>query len=321
MLKLLQTLQAGKGQNADGLSAACGVSRRTLYRDLETLRDAGVPLQYDKVDKRYCIPGAFFLPPTNFTAAEALSIIALASQVGASNRLPFYEPARSAALKLESSLPPALRDELRAIIRSIQIQFNQVDPLEGKETVYQQLVDAIALRHVVKIEYESLSEWETIKTKLRPYKLLFNRHSWYAIGRSTLHAEVRTFNLSRIVHIEPTQEKYVVQRGFSLKRYLGNAWNLIPSPGRNHQIVVRFQPLVARNVSEVVWHKTQRLEHREDGCLDFHVRVSGLNEIAWWILGYGDQAEVLKPSKLRKLIANRVGNMQAIYQGTRGSRQ
>ena len=53
---------------------------------------------------------------------------------------------------------------------------------------------------------------------------------------------------------------------------------------------MHFEKLVAKNVAEVTWHKTQRLVWLDDGRLDFHVTVSGINEISWWILGYGDQA-------------------------------
>jgi len=314
-LKLLQTLQAGNGQNADALADACEVSRRTIFRDLETLREAGVPLKFDREADRYSIASSFFLPPTNFTAEEALSIIALAGEMGSSNGLPFYEPARRAALKLESSLPGSLREELQTLTRAIHININPTNPLEGKEEVYQQLVDSIASRHVVRINYESLTEWETITTKLRPYHLLFSQRSWYVIGRSSLHAEVRIFNLSRISSLKTLKEKYAVVRGFNLNRYLGNAWNIINEPGRDHNVIVRFQPMVARNVSEVVWHKTQKLDFQEDGCLDFYVKVSGLSEIAWWILGYGDQAEVVRPAKLRKIIAYRVARMHATYHG------
>ena len=88
LLDLLQTLQSGNGQNADGLANACGVSRRTVFRDLETLRLAGVPLEFDGNSQRYFIPNSFFLPPTNFTAAEVLSIIALATQMGGPDSLP-----------------------------------------------------------------------------------------------------------------------------------------------------------------------------------------------------------------------------------------
>jgi proteasome accessory factor B len=315
LLELLQTLQSGKGQNADGLAKACGVSRRTVFRDLETLRTAGVPLEFDGQTQRYFIPSSFFLPPTNFTASEALSIIALASQMGGRDRLPFYEPARQAALKLESSLPSPLREELGAVTRSIQIRLDPVNPLSGKEQFYRQLVDAIAHSRAVDITYESLTEWETITTRLRPYHLLFSRRSWYVIGRSSLHRETRTFNLSRITALKTTRQKYKIPRSFNLSTYLRNAWHLIPEPGRDHQVEVRFQPLVARNVAEVVWHKTQRTELLDDGRLLFQARVSGLSEIAWWILGYGDQAEVLKPAKLRRMVAHRAANMHATYNG------
>ena len=88
---------------------------------------------------------------------------------------------------------------------------------------------------------------------------------------------------------------------------------MIPQPGPDARVSVRFSPLVAQNVSEVTWHKTQRVKFREDGSLEYSVQVSGLNEIAWWILGYGDQAEVLQPAKLRRLVAQRARNMCAMY--------
>jgi len=88
---------------------------------------------------------------------------------------------------------------------------------------------------------------------------------------------------------------------------------MIPEKGRDRQVVVRFSKLVAQNVAEVHWHKTQRVALRDDGSADFHVTVSGLNEISWWILGYGDQAEVIEPPELRQLIAERAKRMAEKY--------
>jgi proteasome accessory factor B len=65
-----------------------------------------------------------------------------------------------------------------------------------------------------------------------------------------------------------------------------------------------------------MWHKTQELHWQPDGTLEFHAQVSGLQEIGWWILGYGDQAEVLRPAKLRKLVAQRAANMHKLYADT-----
>ena len=66
-------------------------------------------------------------------------------------------------------------------------------------------------------------------------------------------------------------------------------------------------------MAEVRWHKTQQVTWNDDKTMDFSVTVDGLNEISWWILGYGDQAEVLRPRKLRKLIAERLRGMTETY--------
>ncbi|MEX0936437.1 MAG: WYL domain-containing protein [Pirellulales bacterium] len=316
LLQLLRLLQAGRGHNATSLAQACGVSRRTIFRDLDTLRSAGVPLEFDEQLQRYHIPGTYFLPPTNFTAEEALALIAMAHEIGERGNLPFYEPARTAALKLEGSLPPQLRGVLKSMTRAIRIKLPPVNPLDGQRPIYEQLVDAIARQKAVRIRYQSLTEWSEITSKLRPYQLLFSRHSWYVIGRSSIHRETRTFHVGRIRQLEPLDESFRVPRGFSVERYLRNAWQLIPEPGPDQEVRIRFQPLVAQNVAEVNWHKTQRIEFNVDGTLDFYATVSGLREISWWILGYGDQAEVLQPKGLRELVAQRVRKLMQRYDGS-----
>lgn len=241
-------------------------------------------------------------------------MIALAGELGDNARLPFYGPARQAALKLESSLPGPLREELRTMTRAIEIHTGQINTLSGVDQFYQQLVDAIAKRTVVRMQYGSLTEWETINTKLRPYQLLFIKRSWYVIGRSSIHREVRTFNVGRIDNLKVLREKYTIPKNFSLEKHFGNAWVMIPSDGPDQEVLIKFASAVAKNVAEVVWHKTQETQLLEDGTLEFRATVSGLDEIAWWVLGYGDLAEVIKPLKLRKLIARRVKSMQKIYE-------
>jgi proteasome accessory factor B len=202
---------------------------------------------------------------------------------------------------------------VQSLAGCIKLRLNPLDRLEGSHEVYSQLVASLVARQVARIRYRSLTEWDEIETKLRPYQLLFSRHAWYVIGRSSLHGGVRTFNLGRIEHVDLLAAKYARPRGFSLARYLGNAWNIMPGPGPDDQVVLKFSAMVARNVAEVAWHRTQRLEWLDDGSLRFHVRVSGLNEIVWWILGYGDQVEVLRPAKLRKIVAQRVRRLSELY--------
>lgn len=279
------------------------------------MRESGLPVLYDEVEQHYRLPGTQFLPPFNFTADEALSLIVLCHEMGGRTQMPFLAAAQSASLKLESALPLRLREEVHATVDSIQIKMPPTNPLLGQEPVYEHLVEAVRRRRCVRIRYVAPTAEGEFCTRLSPYRLLFSRRSWYAIGRSSLHRGVRTFNLGRIRDLEPLDESFIVPRGFSVDRYLRNAWHLIPEPGPDQDVVVRFSKLVAENVAEVTWHKSQRLEFNADGTLDFHVTVSGVKEISWWVLGYGDQAEVIRPPELRRIVAGHARRMAQLYHG------
>ena len=272
-----------------------------------------MPLSYDETRQHHRILGNCFLPPTNFTPEEALALIVLSADLGGGSQLPFFQPARSAAIKIENSLPERLRDQLRLSAGSIRIQMEPNNPLVGQEPIYEQLLTAQSECRAVRIRYFSPAEDEVISTRLHPYHLLFSRRSWYVIGRASLYRETRTFNIGRIQDLQVLDDRYRVPRGFSVGRYLRNAWHLIPERGRDSEVLIRFSKLVSHNVAEVQWHKTQRTEFNPDGTLDFHVTVSGLHEISWWILGYGDQAEVIRPDELREIIANRAAATAARY--------
>lgn len=314
LLELIGLLQSGRPANAAALAGSLGVTERTVFRDLDALREAGVPLVFDEAEGRYRIPGNYYLPPTNFTPHEALALLVLCYELGAQRGLPFQSSARQAALKLESNLPARLRSFVAEVSNAVRISLPPAADVQGHEGVYRQLIDAVAAHRSVRIRYHSLTEWDEISTKLQPYQLLFSRRSWYVVGRSSLHREVRTFSLLRIRALEPLEETFRPPARFSMDRYLRNAWHLIPEPGPDRRVVVRFEKMVAQNVAEVLWHKTQQLEWLSDGRLDFKVTVSGIHEIGWWVLGYGDQAEVLEPAELRDLLRDRARKMLARYE-------
>ena len=238
LVQLISLLQAGKGQNADELSAQCGVSRRTMFRDLDLLRQAGVPVLFD--DDEGCVPHsstAYFLPPTTFTAEEALAMLLVCYELGADGRCPFTARRGRRRSSSKPCLPASLREQVRSVTAAVQIHLTPTNPLAGAEPVYRQLLHCASHRQAVRIRYNSFADDAEIVTKLSPYRLLFSRHSWYAIGRSSLHREVRTFNVGRIARAgRLLPEQFEVPRHFSIDRYLGNAWHLIPEPGPDVEV-------------------------------------------------------------------------------------
>ena len=86
---------------------------------------------------------------------------------------------------------------------------------------------------------------------------------------------------------------------------------MIPE-GKLCYIKLKFSPKVAHNVAEVHWHSTQKAIWNDDGSVSLEFRVDGINEISWWILGYGDQVQVLAPKQLRKKVVEIAKNMAKI---------
>jgi proteasome accessory factor B len=309
-------LQSGKGSNVNSLAAECQVTRRTIFRDLEIIREAGLPLEYQPEFQVYRLPASLALPPTQFTAEEALATIVLCGQLREATRFPFPNAARSVAQKLESILPAKLREHLRdanGAIEQLPQPTSHLDQDQGSH--YRTLVAAISQRRAMRMDYRGALDATPISTKIFPYRLLWSRHSWYVIARSSLHRGVRTFHVGRIQALTELPERFKIPAGFRIERYLGNAWHLIPEQGDDHLVRLQFSSLVARNVADVVWHRTQKVHWNDDGSLNFEVTVSGLSEISWWILGYGDQVQVLAPPKLRDMIAARIAKMAAMYGG------
>jgi predicted DNA-binding transcriptional regulator YafY len=196
-------------------------------------------------------------------------------------------------------------------IRFLPLKLSNV---AGKLTSYNTLLDAIDQRRAIELVYSSLTEWETITTTLHPYTIVFYNHTWYVVGHSSMHREVRTFNIVRIESLKILSKRFSIPSTFDLDARIGNAWSLIPDTGPDDRVVVKFGSLVAENVAQVNWHKSQRTHAHPDGSLTFRATVSGLSEIEWWVLGYGDQAEVKSPAKLRRKIAVRTRNMAKIYE-------
>ena len=320
LLDLMSVLQSGRAHNADQLADVCEVSRRTIFRDLKALRISGIPVEYDAARQGYFVVPGFFLPATNLTLDEALGLLVVCYEMGKREGLPFHTAARTAALKLQSNLPGKLREYVDELTGRIHVRLGQTNPLADGEPIYKQLLDSLAQSRAVRITYNSLTEWETIQTRLSPYRVFFSRRSWYVIGRSSLHRSVRIFNVGRIDRLTLLDDRYVVPPRFSLDRHLGNAWHLIREPGRRTRVRIRFEKMVAQNVAEVHWHKTQKTKWNKDGTLDFRVTVDGLNEISWWVLGYGDQAEVLEPPELRELLRQRIEAMRTRYAKPRPKR-
>ncbi|MBN1436259.1 MAG: WYL domain-containing protein [Sedimentisphaerales bacterium] len=312
MLRLVTALQSGNYYSPNELADLLGVTRRTVFRDISMLNKAGIPCYHDDQMDGYRLEDACFLPALNLTLSEAMALLIVAQYAGDALGLPLQQQARQAALKVESTLPSHLRDKCGLALKHTSVQLTPRADHPKLDQTFEILQQAIQKQNPVSMHYMSMHDGQTIETTINPVHLHFSRRAWYVIGYSSYHEEARTFKLGRIKRLKVRPEKFTLEKSFSIEKYLGNAWALIPE-GKVSHIQLLFDPMVAHNVAEVLWHRTQRTTWQEDGRLLFEAYVDGINEITWWILGYGNQVEVVGPPELRQYVSQIVQNMAQIY--------
>ena len=308
LLTTLSKASSAKGHTAGELSRMFGISRRTLFRDLKEIQEIGIQPLFSSSRRGYALPPEQFQPPINLNLQEALGLLLLVHKMRSQIQMPFKHSALLAAMKIESCLPPKVRRYCESALARISAKAGAqaLSPTTpGLDNIFALLQSAAAQRRKVRIDYDSLFDGKAIQCELSPYHLLYNQQAWYVVGLSSVHKAVHAFKLNRIRDAEILKEQFDNdgKPEFDLTEYLGCAWSII-SEGKMYHVRLRFAPKIANNVAETQWHKTQKVARNPDGSATVDFRVDGLGEITWWILGYGDQVEVLSPAELRKTIAD-----------------
>jgi len=121
LFALAEHLRAHRtGITAEALAARFGVTVRTIYRDLDALRAANLPLHAERGrGGGFALDRAYHLPPVNFTAREAALLIVASRWLTELRLLPFTDTLRSATEKLRAALPERSQRELARLQRSL----------------------------------------------------------------------------------------------------------------------------------------------------------------------------------------------------------
>lgn len=269
------------------------VSERTIYRDLADLGLRHVPVTRD--DRGYRLVEGSQLRPLALSAAEravlklALGNPALRTSPALARRLDTLEAKLDAAAVAVGETPEALT--LATVDRTGPVPAAIVETLER----------AVEERRCVRLDYRSLSGRSRRWRRLDPYQLFHRGDAWYVVGRCHLHDEPRIFRLDRIVGAELGDGIFRPPAGFSLDDFLADTWTIYRGRG-SHEVVLRFDPELAPLVEAARHHRSEQVQSVVGGELEYRVRVSHLDEIARWIVGFGGRCRVVKPEALRRKV-------------------
>lgn len=297
-LAITLELQRSKVVRAEDLAAHFETSVRTIYRDIQALSEAGVPI-VGAPGQGYSLMEGYFLPPVGFTAEEAVALLMGTDFIEQRLDGDYSSVAKAARRKIEAILPEPVRGE-SARVRETMRLLRAGEPVTGrKEKDYlSQVRCAILERRKLSFTYlkkiPEANGGRESRREAAPYGLTLVQGNWVLIARCDLRQDIRHFRLSRMTELAVLEERFSMPPGFNLSRYR-------PPDDRNLRVLVRVNPDIADKIAETVNFYVEGTEEREDG-LQVTFRVRQLEELLPYVLGWGGEVEVLEPESFRRRI-------------------
>lgn len=306
LLHILTLLTRRRPASVAKLAEECGVSRRTIYRDIDTISRANYPIYYDN---GYRLLETAVLPPPQFTPEElALLRAALDSRPLAAT--PAYRTSlKRIQAKLDGWYPPVPGVGTAAgawpVVRPRLSEDHDVDP-----KLFDSIAGAITARESLDIAYESTTSGLT-ERRVDPYFLVFRGHAYYMVAWCRTKRDFRLFRLGRIRTLTLTGEMVVRQARVTLDRLFRGSWEVYL--GTPFEATVEFRGRAARIVAGSRRHHSEKFDKRGPENLLYTVTVNSIEEFGRWVLGYGGQARVLSPPNLVAWMKTQAGEVLAAY--------
>lgn len=308
MLAIVLELQGKGRQRAEDLAETFETSKRTIYRDIRALCEAGVPL-ISTPGYGYALMQGYFLPPLSFTTEEATMLLLGSDYMAQNFDAQYQAAAQAASRKIEGVLPERLRGDVRYLQESIRFFVPQTPGSAAERERLQKLRRAILDHTTVRFDYHTRyrdNDQPPHNTReADPYGLAYFASAWHLIAYCHLRHGLRNFRLERIENLELLNKTFQRPANFRVQRLGGEVRNIV--------VRALFDQEVARWVHEARHYSTVSAEETPDGLLlTLNIRHEG--EIRQWLLSWGRHVRVLEPESLREQLLAEAEAMMRNYQ-------
>ncbi len=303
MLYILNLLRSRRNLNAAMLAQECGVTERSIYRDIAALSEVNVPIYYDR---GYKFASNNFLPPLNFTVDEYLT---LKTTLESS---PLYKSGlakkhiKSLRSKIEACLTPDVRRDKALTPEVTRVDIRNTFNPESLDRYSPLIERAIIDNKTLKMNYDSIESGAGVR-EVDPYFLVFRERAFYFVGFCHNRQDMRTFRLDRIKFLEITGRDFKPRRNISPGDYFKDSWGVYSGDPVNVEIM--FNGAAARVIRSGHHHVGERITVIDEDCVRYQVTVAGIEEISRWLMGFGGEFTVIEPKQLRDEVLRRAKSL------------
>ena len=302
LLQIDAMIREGTYPNASQLGKKFEVSRSTIMRDLDFLRDRyNAPLEYDPVKNGfYYTDSTFFMKSVMLSEGELFTISAITPLLEQYKNTPLETSFKLMLEKISSMLPNQVSVDSAFVGNEIKFISDPLPKIE--EAVFKMIFQAIATKKSVEFGYRSISRQEYENRVLDPYHVICQKGNWYVIGFCHDKSEIRVYSMSRMKNIVLMSESFVIPEDFYVEKYIDSSFGVWNNSEEPVKIELLFDKTVNTYILERSWHETQEMYQNENGTVYLSFRSNQIQETLYWILHFGSAVKVLNPPELAEKV-------------------
>lgn len=301
---ILIQLQSKRVVKAQEMADRFSISLRTVYRDIKTLEESGVPLA-GEAGVGYSIMEGYRLPPVMFTREEALAFLTAEKMVEKLTDPSSAEQYRSAMFKIKSVLRYAEKDLLDNLSNYIEVVENPYLPAaENKQVHLQTILSSIAGKQILDIGYFANHTQQYSNRDVEPVGIYFQGGYWYMIAYCRLRKDYRSFRTDRISYVNLTGDHFDKQHP-SLKSFLAK----MNKEEKMFTIIIQVDKSVLKYFGDQKFYNGFVSQKEVKGKMQMTFITASLMGFAKFYLLYGEYADIISPPGLKELVKN---NLKAI---------
>jgi predicted DNA-binding transcriptional regulator YafY len=319
LVSLLLLLQARGRMTAQELADELEVSLRTIYRDVESLSAAGVPVYADRGPAGgYQLLDGYRTRLTGLTAGEAESLF-LTGMPGPAAELGVGAVLAAAEVKLMAALPKELAERAARARERFHLDvpgwFHGGDPTPFLASV----ADAVWRQHRLCLRYRRWKTPTPVTRTLDPLGLVLKAGHWYLIARS--EGGERTYRVDRILELEALDEVFDRPAGFDLAEFWRSYLDRFRAAMFSGEAVVRFSPEGMRSLLHLLTPAVIQAardnagEPDEAGWVRTVIPIESVRHAHAELMRFGGDAEVLEPAELRDRMVASARAVLGVYGG------
>lgn len=299
ILEIDKKIRSGTYPNATDLGKEFNISRATVMRDLDFLRDRYMaPIEYDFVKKGfyYTDPG-FVIQDVLLSESEIFSIFAIEPLLAQYRNTPLEASIKSIFRKIVDFMPEN-KVSIDTNLLPDRISFIS-DP---KPEINQKVFDTVfaCMRGCITMQflYKGRKDIESTSRYADPLHIVCKQGDWYMMAFCHNHKEIRMFSLARIQECSSTEMKFDPPKDFDPSKFIDPSFGIWSSEKKAMTFELLFKPELRNYVMERTFHPSETKKERKDGSVFVTFKTNQFTQVINWLLTFGTSVEVLNPPEL-----------------------